>query len=191
MNLRQHLVIAIFMTLVTTIVYGLAYPLGVTAIAESVFSETANGQLVLRDGRLVGSRLIAQPFTSQGYFWPRRSAAGEGQDASASGGSNLGPTNRHLVERVARDLRKWRATNPGVLVPIELVTASASGLDPHLSPAGALFQVPRIARERGIPQERLRDLVRSHVEDRQFGILGEPRVNVLELNLALDAMRTR
>lgn len=186
-NISRNLVVAVLMTVSTTVLLGIMYPLIVTILAQALFADRANGQLILRDGRVVGSRLIAQPFTSPEYFWPRPSAAGTGYDAAASGGSNLGPTNRKLIERVAGDVATWRAANPGRPVPVELVTTSGSGLDPHLSPAGALFQVPRVARARGLEEAALRRLVDAHVEGRQFGILGEPRVNVLELNLALDA----
>jgi K+-transporting ATPase ATPase C chain len=189
MNLTRNLIVATLMTLVTTVLLGLGYPLLVTGIAQIAFHDNSNGQLVEEHGRVVGSRIIGQPFTSPGYFWPRPSAAGGGYDATASSGSNLGPTNAKLLERVQRDLSRWQETNPGQPVPIELVTTSGSGLDPHLSPAGAAFQVPRVARARGMSEADVSTLVRDHMEGRQFGLLGEPRVNVLALNIALDRCR--
>lgn len=190
MNLRRNLLVGLLMTIVTTVGFGLVYPLLVTALAQALFPEKANGQLVTYEGRVIGSRIVAQPFTSPGYFWPRPSAAGNGYDAANSSGSNLGPTNRKLIERVRADLARWQATNPGVPVPVELVTTSASGIDPHLSPAGAAFQVPRVAHERGRSETDIRALVAQHTEGRQLGFLGEPRVNVLELNLALDRVHS-
>ena len=176
------------MTIVTTVLFGLGYPLVVTALAQVIFPENANGQLIRSsDGTVIGSRLIGQPFVSPGYFRSRPSAAGaNGYDAGASSGSNLGPMNQKLIDRVKADVEKVQQENPGRPVPIDLVTTSGSGLDPHISPAAAEFQVPRVARERGIGENELRRIVNEHLEGKQFGFLGEPRVNVLELNLALD-----
>lgn len=187
----KNLSTAILMTIVTTILFGLLYPLVVTGVAQIIFPEKANGQLIRRaDGTLVGSRLIGQPFVSAGYFYSRPSAAGAvGYDGGASGGSNLGPTNRKLIERIQVDVEKLQKDNSGKPVPVDLVTTSASGLDPHISPAAAEFQIPRVARERSMSQEDLRQFVAVHTEGRQFGFLGEPRVNVLLLNLALDEQR--
>jgi len=184
----KNLTTAVLMTLVTTVLFGLVYPLVVTGLAQVIFPENANGQLIRSaDGTVIGSRLIGQPFVSAGYFRSRPSAAGaNGYDAGASSGSNLGPTNQKLIDRVKADVEKLQQENPGKPVPVDLVTTSGSGLDPHLSPAAAEFQVPRVARERGIGEDELRRIVSEHLEGRQFGFLGEPRVNVLELNLALD-----
>lgn len=186
MRMTRHFMTALRMTAVTTVLLGLAYPLLVTGLARVLFPDQANGQLVLRNGQVVGSRIIGQPFTSPGYFYSRPSAAGADYDAAASSGSNLGPTNRRLIDRVAADVTRLHAENPLQPVPIDLVTASGSGLDPHISPAAALFQVPRIARTRRVPEDRVRRLVEAHIEGRQFGLLGEPVVNVLMLNLAMD-----
>ena len=182
----RHLYVTTLFTVVTTVLCGLAYPLLVTTTAQVLFPSQANGSLVERNGQVIGSRLIGQPFSASGYFWPRPSAARKGYDAASSGGSNLGPTSAQLVRRATADRDRLAATNPGMLVPIELVTTSASGLDPHLSPAGADFQVPRVARERGLDESSVRQLVLEFTEPRQFGWLGEARVNVLLLNLALD-----
>lgn len=186
--MKRSLVTAVLMTIVTTIILGLVYPLVVTGLAQVIFPDKANGQLIRNaEGTVIGSRLIGQPFTSAGYFRSRPSAAGaNGYDASGSGGSNLGPTNPKLIDRVKADVEKLQAENPGRPVPIDLVTASGSGLDPHISPAAAEFQVPRVARERSMSEDEVRQIVTAHSEGRQLGFLGEPRVNVLELNLDLD-----
>lgn len=179
------------MTVVTTILLGLIYPLVVTGVAQVIFNDKANGQLIRRsDGAITGSRLIGQPFSSPGYFRSRPSAAGAiGYDASASSGSNLGSTNQKLIDRTKADIEKLQSENSGVPVPVDLVTTSGSGLDPHISPAAAEFQVPRVARERDMGETEVRNIVAAHTEGRQFGVLGEPRVNVLELNLNLDRVR--
>jgi K+-transporting ATPase ATPase C chain len=184
----KNLTTAILMTIVTTILLGLVYPLVVTGLAQVIFPDKANGQLIRgSDGTIIGSSLIGQPFSSPGYFRSRPSAAG--YDAGASSGSNLGPTNQKLIDRVKADVEKLQAENPGKPVPIDLVTTSASGLDPHISPGAAEFQLPRVARERGMSEDELRQIVTTHTEGRQFGFLGEPRVNVLELNLDLDTRK--
>jgi K+-transporting ATPase ATPase C chain len=186
MNLIRNLVVAVLMTVVTTALFGVIYPLAITGIAQGIFPDKANGQLIERGGKVVGSRIIGQGFSSPGYFRPRPSAAGMGYDAANSGGSNLGPTNKKLIDAVTTNVEAARKENPGAPVPIDLVTTSASGFDPHISPAAADFQVPRVARERGLPEPDIRDLVAANTEGRQLGFFGEPRVNVLELNLALD-----
>ncbi len=184
----KNLVTAILMTIVTTVLLGLIYPLVVTGIAQVIFPDKANGQLIVKDGQAIGSRIIGQPFSSPGYFRSRPSAAGAvGYDAGASSGSNLGPTNKKLIDRVKADVEKLQAENPGQPIPVDLVTTSASGLDPHISPAAADFQIPRVAKERSLNEAEVRELVLAHTQGRQFGFLGEPGVNVLELNLALDA----
>ncbi|PYQ74278.1 MAG: potassium-transporting ATPase subunit C [Acidobacteria bacterium] len=186
MNIIRNLVIAVLMTIVTTILLGLVYPLAMTAIAQAIFPDKANGQLVMREGRVIGSRIIGESFSSPGYFHGRPSAAGTGYDAANSAGTNLGPTSRKLVDAVKTAVAAAQKENPSAPVPIDLVTSSASGLDPHLSPAAALFQAPRVAAARHASEADVRRLVEAHIEPRQFGFLGEPRVNVLELNLALD-----
>jgi len=188
--MKKHLVTSLLMTLVTTLLLGILYPLAVTALAQTFFHDKANGQLISRDGQLIGSKIIGQPFTGPGYFHSRPSAAGDaGYDASASAASNLGPTNQKLVDRIDADVKKLRAENPNTPIPIDLVTTSASGLDPDISVAAAEFQVPRVARERGMSDGAVEQLVDRNTQGRVLGLLGEPRVNVLELNLALDAAK--
>jgi K+-transporting ATPase ATPase C chain len=189
--MKKNLLISALMTIVTTVLLGIIYPLFVTGLAKVIFPAKANGQLIQRDGKTIGSRIIGQPFASAGYFHSRPSAAGSGYDAANSGGTNLGPTNKTLITRVQQDATALQAENPGTPVPVDLVTTSASGLDPHISIAAAEFQIPRIARARNLPDGQLRQLIAAHTEGRQFGFLGEPRVNVLELNLALDGLNSR
>jgi potassium-transporting ATPase KdpC subunit len=184
--MKQNLKIAILMTVVTTVLLGIIYPLVVTGLAQLLFRDKANGQLISRNGDIVGSRIIGQAFVGPGYLHSRLSAAGNGYDAANSGGSNLGPTNQHLIDRVKADVARLQVENPGQPIPVDLVTTSASGLDPDVSPAGAEFQVPRIARERGLSESQVRQIIQQHTEQRSWGLLGEPRVNVLEVNLALD-----
>ena len=184
--MKKHFVTSILMTIVTTVLLGIIYPFVVTGLAQLIFPKQANGSLITTNGKIVGSHLIGQPFSSPGYFRSRPSAAGTGYDAGNSGGSNLGPTNKMLIDRMNGDIQKAQAENPGTPVPMDLVTTSGSGLDPHISPEAADFQVPRVARERNMSEADVRTLVANHTEGRQFGFLGEPRVNVLELNLDLD-----
>lgn len=187
----KQLKVAFSMTIVTTILCGIIYPLAVTAAAKILFPGRASGSLVSANGKIIGSKLIGQSFSSPRYFHSRPSSAGNGYDPLASGGSNLGPTNRQLSDRIQADAAKLRTENPGAPVPLDLLTASASGLDPDISPEAANFQVPRIAKARSISEPELRSLIQMHTLGRQFGIFGEPRVNVLELNLALDAIHSR
>lgn len=182
--MKRNLITAILMTIATTILLGLIYPLVVTGIAQVLFPKQANGDLIEAHGKVIGSRLIAQAFTGPEYFHPRPSAVA--YDPTNSNGSQLGPTNRKLIERVEGEVAADRAENPGAPVPIDLVTTSASGFDPDITPAAAQFQLTRVAKERGATVQQLRSLVARHTNDRQFGILGEARVNVLELNLELD-----
>lgn len=186
--MKRNLLTAVLMTIATTILLGIIYPLAVTAIAQGLFPDQANGELIRRNGVVVGSRLLGQPFSSPGYFHSRPSAAGNGYEADGSGGSNLGPTNSKLMARVKDDAAAAEAENPNAPVPVDLVTASGSGLDPDISPAAAEFQVARVARARGMSPQAVRQLVHQHTQGRTFGFLGEPRVNVLELNLALDEL---
>lgn len=186
MKLIKHVYPAIALTIVLTVLLGIMYPVLLTGMAEWLLREKARGSLIERDGKVIGSRLIGQPFTAVGYFHSRPSAAGFGYDATASGGSNLGPTSKELLMQVGERVKKLHAENPYTPIPVDLVTSSGSGLDPHISPAAAAFQIPRVARERQMTDDQVRQLVNNHTEGRQFGILGEARVNVLELNLALD-----
>lgn len=184
--MKKNLFISILMTIVTTILLGIIYPLVVTGLAQLIFPHKANGQLIQKDGQIVGSALIGQGFSGPGYFHSRPSAAGNGWDAANSAGSNYGPTNQKLLDRVKSDVAADEADNPGVPVPIDLVTTSASGFDPHITPAAAEFQLARVAKARAVNPDEVRALVAKHTEGRQLGFLGEPRVNVLELNLDLD-----
>ena len=184
--MKRNLIVAIRYTLITTVIFGLLYPLLVTGMSQWFFPKQANGSLMVKNGRVIGSRLIAQNFSADKYFHPRPSAAGSGYDPLASGGSNLGPTNQALVTRVQQDVAKLQQENPGVPIPADMVTTSGSGLDPDISPANAEFQVPRIAKARGMSVEEVRRILARHTQGRQYGIFGEPRVNVLELNLDLD-----
>ena len=184
--MKKNLITAILMTIATTILLGIIYPLVVTGLAQLIFPKQANGQLIQKDGKVIGSSIIAQGFSNPGYFHPRPSFAGNGYDPTNTNGSQLGPTNQKLIDRVKGDVANAQAENPNSPVPIDLVTGSGSGLDPHITPASAEFQLPRVARERGIAAEELRALVAKHTEGRQLGFLGEARVNVLELNLELD-----
>jgi len=187
--MKKELILALRFTLVTTLVFGLLYPLGVTGLSKLLFPKQAAGSLIEKNGRTIGSKLIGQSFTSDKYFHSRPSAAGNGYDASASSGSNLAPTNQALVDRVKSDVAKLQQENPGRAIPVDLVTASGSGLDPDISPAAADFQIPRVAKTRGLSADSLKALVARHTLGRTWGIFGEPRVNVLELNLDLDSQK--
>jgi K+-transporting ATPase ATPase C chain len=187
--MKKNLITAVLMTIATTVLLGILYPLLVTGLAQLIFPKQANGQLIQgKDGVVVGSRLIGQPFSGPGYFHSRPSAAGTaGYDATASAGSNLGPTNAQLIARVTGDVATLQAENPGAPIPVDLVTTSGSGLDPDISPAAAQFQIRRVAAERKISEAEVARLVTENYRNRQWGFLGEPRVNVLGLNIALDA----
>jgi K+-transporting ATPase ATPase C chain len=177
--MRRNIVTALLYTAVTTVLFGVIYPFVVTGLAQVLFHDKANGQLLEKDGQVIGSRIIGQPFTDPKYFHSRPSAAGSGYDAANSGASNYGPTNKKLIDRVAGDVATYQLEHPGTDVPIDLVTASGSGLDPDITPAAAEFQVARVARERHLPEESVRKLVDSHTQGRQLGFLGEPHVQVL------------
>jgi len=186
--MKKNLITSLLMTIVLTVLLGIIYPLVVTGFAQLLFPGKANGQILQHDGQATGSRIIAQPFSSAKYFHPRPSAAGNGYDAANSGGTNLGPTNQKLIDRIRADAASLHTENPSTPIPVDLITTSASGLDPDISPAAAEFQVPRVSRERGVSQAQIRDLVAKYTRQRELGLLGEPRVNVLELNLALDEL---
>lgn len=189
--MKKNLITAFLMTIATTILLGIIYPLVVTGLAQVLFHDKANGQLVARNGEVMGSRIIAQPFASAKYFHPRPSGAGNGYDAANSGGSQLAPTNQKLIDRVRTDAATLHQENPSQPIPVDLITMSASGLDPEISPAAAEFQIPRVARERGLSESVVRNLIQKHTAQRDLGLLGEPRVNVLELNLALDDLAAK
>lgn len=185
--MKKQIITACLYTVITGILLGIVYPLAITGLAHVFFRDKADGQLIQRNGEVIGSRLIGQPFTGAGYFHSRPSAAGSGYDAAGSSGSNLGPSNKTLVDRVSASVKA--ESDGSAPVPVDLVTASGSGLDPDLSPAAALYQVPRVAKERHMSENKVADLVRNNTTPRQFGLLGEPRLNVLQLNLALDQVR--
>jgi len=187
MNLFKHIYPAVALTIVLTVLVGIIYPFVMTGLSELLFKEKARGSLIEREGKVIGSRLIGQPFKAAGYFHSRPSAAGSGYDATSSGGTNLGPTSKQLFEeQVKARAKQLHDENPDAEIPVDFITSSGSGLDPHISPAAAEFQIPRVARERRMSDDEVRNVVHRHTEGRQFGVLGEPRVNVLELNLSLD-----
>lgn len=177
------------MFFVLTVALGIGYPLAVWGVSQAIFPHQANGSLIVKDGKVVGSELLGQTFTSPGYFHSRPSAAGNGYDAAASSGSNLGPTSKKLIDRITSDADAMKIENPGTTIPADLVTTSGSGLDPHISPAAAEFQVPRVAKERKMSEKQVRDAVAKFTAARDLGFFGEPRVNVLLLNLELDGMK--
>ena len=187
MNILKQIYPAIAITVLLTVLLGIVYPLVVTGLAYIVFPAKAGGSLIEKDGKVVGSSLIGQPFNAPEYFHSRPSAAGNGYDATASAGTNLGPTSQKLIDNVKTAADSLREENPGSPIPVDLVTASASGLDPHITPAAAEFQVARVAKARNMAEDQVRKLVAANTEERLFGLIGEPRVNVLKLNLALDA----
>jgi K+-transporting ATPase ATPase C chain len=189
--MKKNLLTAVLMTVATTVLFGLVYPLVITGLAQLLMKDKANGQLIVQNGTVIGSRIIGQPFSGPGYFHSRPSAAGNGYDAANSSASNLGPTNHALIDRVTASVNALQKENPGAPIPVDLVTTSGSGLDPDISPAAAEFQVPRVARERGLSEDQVRQLIAVHTAQRDLGLLGEPRVHVLELNLALDAIASK
>jgi potassium-transporting ATPase KdpC subunit len=190
-SLVANLRVSVLITLATTVIFGLLYPLAVAGVAQIFFPHQANGSLIVKSGQIVGSELIGQTFSGPGYFHSRPSNAGTGYDAANSSGSNFAPTNHQLIDRIKADSEKFHAENPNAPIPVDLVTASGSGLDPEISPAAAEFQIARVARERHISDSDVRQLIAKHTLARQFGFLGEPRVRVLELNLDLDATYPR
>jgi K+-transporting ATPase ATPase C chain len=186
--MKKNLITSILFTLVTTLLCGIIYPLVVTGLAQVIFPKQANGELISQNGKLVGSHLLGQPFTQPGYFYSRPSAAGSaGYDPTASSGSNYAPTNKMLIDRVNASVQQLQPTNPSAQIPVDVVTTSASGLDPDISPAAAEFQIPRVVKERSMTEADVRAAISRHTKVRQWGFLGEPRVNVLDLNLDLDA----